>query len=81
MTRSAFALPAIALLLLSACGGEKKPDAEATEDAGPQGEVYGGTISDAMLPIAEVKSSSPQRGGDDEDDDGDKKASDKDDDE
>ena len=48
---------------------------------------YGGlefdidSFIDAMLPIAEVKSSSPQRGGDDEDDDGDKKASDKDDDE
>ena len=79
MTRSALAMPAIALLLLAACGGEKEPAAEATEDAGPQGEVYGGTISDAMLPIAEVKSQSPQRGGGDEDDD--KKKSDKGDDE
>tara|TARA_B100000949_G_C14109011_1_gene377520 strand:- start:489 stop:713 length:225 start_codon:yes stop_codon:yes gene_type:complete len=61
MTRFALALPVIALLL-SACNDEKTPDADATEEAGPQGQVYGGTISDAMLPIGEVKSQSPQRG-------------------
>tara|TARA_R100001129_G_scaffold61807_2_gene42040 strand:+ start:111 stop:341 length:231 start_codon:yes stop_codon:yes gene_type:complete len=68
MTRFALALPVIALLL-SACGDEKTPDADATEEAGPQGQVYGGTISDAMLPIGEVKSQSPQRGDDEDKDD------------
>ena len=63
MTRYALVLPAVALLL-SACGDEKAPDADATEEAGPQGQVYGGTISDAMLPVGEVKSQSPQRGND-----------------
>ena len=67
MTRFALVLPAIALLL-SACGGEKAPEADATKEAGPQGQVYGGTISDAMLPLGELESQSPQRGGDDEDD-------------
>ena len=58
-----------AALLLSACGGsEEAPETEATADAGPQGEVRGGTISDAMLPLDSVKSQSPQRGGDDDDD-------------
>lgn len=58
-----------AALLLSACGdSEEAPETEATADAGPQGEVRGGTISDAMLPLDSVKSQSPQRGGDDDDD-------------
>ncbi|MEL7690974.1 hypothetical protein [Citromicrobium bathyomarinum] len=71
MTRYALVLPAVALLL-SACGDEKAPDADATEEAGPQGQVYGGTISDAMLPVGEVKSQSPQRGNDGPDADADK---------
>ena len=75
MTRLALTLPAIALLL-AACGGEETPDAQAGEDVGPQGEVYGGTISDDMLPIGEVKSQSPQRGGGDDDDEGEDKAGD-----
>tara|TARA_B100000678_G_scaffold72527_1_gene59565 strand:+ start:1189 stop:1410 length:222 start_codon:yes stop_codon:yes gene_type:complete len=66
MTRFALLLPA-AVLLLSACSDEKTPEANATEEAGPQGQVYGGTISDAMLPLGELESQSPQRGGDEED--------------
>ena len=66
MTRYALVLPAFALLL-SACGDEKAPAADATKEAGPQGQVYGGTISDAMLPLGELESQSPQRGGDEED--------------
>jgi len=59
-----------ALALLSACGdSEEAPETEATADAGPQGEVRGGTISDAMLPLDSVKSQSPQRGGGGGDDD------------
>ncbi len=62
--RPALAAPAIALLLAACGGGEDAPAADDAEDAGPQGEVLGGTISDAMLPTATVKSQSPQRGGD-----------------
>ena len=61
MTRYALVLPAVALLL-SACGDEKAPAADATKEAGPQGQVYGG-----------VKSQSPQRGNDETDADGDTK--------
>ena len=58
-----------AALLLSACGdSEEAPETEATADTGPQGEVRGGTISDAMLPLDSVKSQSPQRGGSGDDD-------------
>ena len=64
MTRLAMTMPAVALLLC-ACGSEKQPEPDDTEVVGPQGEVQGGTISDAMLPIGEVKSRSPQRGGGD----------------
>ena len=62
MTRLALALPALALFL-AACGDEKQATSDTDETAGPQGEVRGGTISDAMLPTAEVKSQSPRRGG------------------
>ena len=59
-----------ALALLSACGdSEEAPETEATADAGPQGEVRGGTISDAMLPLDTVRAQSPRRGGDDGGDD------------
>ena len=71
MTGKSLSLAAsiVAALLLSACGdSEEAPETEATADAGPQGEVRGGTISDAMLSLDSVKSQSPQRGGDDDDD-------------
>jgi len=64
MTRTALALPALALILC-ACSEDAPAQADSSETAGPQGEVRGGTISDAMLPTAEVKSQSPRRGGDD----------------
>ncbi|RDS78588.1 hypothetical protein DL238_07235 [Alteriqipengyuania lutimaris] len=52
-------------MLLAACGGgDESVEENTSEDTGPQGEVRGGTISDAMLPIAMVQSQSPQRGGD-----------------
>ena len=64
-------LCAIALLLSACGGGEDAPEeADTTEQVGPQGEVRGGTISDAMLPLETVKSQSPRRGGDDEDKEG-----------
>jgi len=72
MTRKSLSLAAsiAALALLSACGeSEEAPVADETENAGPQGEVRGGTISDAMLPLDTVRSQSPRRGGDDGGDD------------
>ena len=62
MTRSnRLALIAVApLVLLAACGD----DAEvSTEDDGREasGEVLEGSISDAMLPIDQVRSQAPQR--------------------
>jgi hypothetical protein len=54
----AVALPAFALLaLLSACGD--KEGGEGPERKTAAGEVLGGTISDAMLPLATVTSQSP----------------------
>lgn len=53
--RFALMIPAIAAL--SACGGEREP-AEA-ERPGAAGEVLGGEISDDMLPLDTVQSTSP----------------------
>jgi hypothetical protein len=54
----AVALPALALLAsLSACG--EKNGADGPERKTAAGEVLGGTISDAMLPLATVTSENP----------------------
>lgn len=53
--RFALMIPAIAAI--SACGGEREP-AEA-ERAGAAGEILGGEISDDMLPLDTVQSTSP----------------------
>ena len=47
--RPALAAPAIALLLAACGGGEDAPAADDAEDAGPQGEVLGGTIGDDII--------------------------------
>ena len=47
------------LALLAACNDEPRPEAQASADAAAEGEVLGGTISDAMLPLDTVKSQSP----------------------
>jgi len=65
MKRVVFAASLLALPL-AACGdGDEAAEPAETENVGPQGKVYGGTISDAMLPTVEVQSQSPQRGGND----------------
>ena len=56
MIRSLAVLPV--LLVLAACGDE--PAEAPTDDRrGAEGEVLGGTIHDAMLPLPTVRSQSP----------------------
>ena len=61
MTRTAktLALALPAALLLAGCNGETAP-AEQTGEAEESGEVLEGTISDAMLPLDQVRSQAPQ---------------------
>lgn len=72
MTRKSCALLAPGLLLLSgltACGDDPAPEATGTASgSGAAGEVQGGVISDAMLPLESVTSEAPSRGGGDNDD-------------
>ncbi len=51
------ALIATALAALSACGGE--PGADGPERSSAAGEVLGGEVTDDMLPIDTVQSTSP----------------------
>ncbi len=51
------ALTAIALISLAACGGE--PDAAGPERKNAAGEVLGGEVTDDMLPLDTVQSTSP----------------------
>ena len=52
-------LPAAAgLVLLAACGDKAEP-----QEGSLQGEVLEGTISDAMVPVDQVKSQAPLAGG------------------
>jgi hypothetical protein len=50
-------IAALMALTLAACGSDKAP--AAAEGADAQGEILGGTISDDMLPLDELKSKSP----------------------
>jgi hypothetical protein len=49
------------LLFLTACGDEAEPEADTANATGGEaaGEVLGGTISDDMLPLEELTSTSP----------------------
>ena len=62
IARAAASLAALALL--AACGSDAAPQ-QSAGGSGAEGEVEGGTISDAMLPLESVTSQSPSRGGDD----------------
>ncbi len=57
MTRARLVLLLLAMFGLSACGGGA--DEAASERKTAAGEVLGGTISDAMLPLDTVQSQSP----------------------
>ena len=50
------ALAPLALLLLAACNEEAAPAAQGDKAAG---EVLGGTISDAMIPLDQLQSEAP----------------------
>lgn len=49
--------PALLALLLSGCGGDGAKKAEGAGTA--QGEVLPGSVSDAMIPLDQVKSQAP----------------------
>jgi hypothetical protein len=49
--------PALLALLLSGCGGGESKKAEGAGTA--QGEVLPGSVSDAMIPLDQVKSQAP----------------------
>lgn len=49
--------PALLVLLLSACGGDEAKKAQGAGTA--QGEVLPGSVSDAMIPLDQVKSQAP----------------------
>jgi hypothetical protein len=49
--------PALLALLLTACGGDEAKKAEGAGTA--QGEVLPGSVSDAMIPLDQVKSQAP----------------------
>lgn len=82
MTRKPCAFLAPGLFLLSgltACDNDPAPDAAgATSDSGVAGDVQGGVISDAMLPLESVTSEAPSRGGGDDDGSADGAAADSD---
>jgi hypothetical protein len=49
--------PALLALLLTGCGGDEAKKAEGAGTA--QGEVLPGSVSDAMIPLDQVKSQAP----------------------
>ncbi|MHA6334604.1 hypothetical protein ACXYL9_13110 [Qipengyuania sp. CAU 1752] len=51
-----------ATLMLAGCDEGSEKVAPTEEGAGAQGEILGGTISDAMIPVEELRSSSPSAG-------------------
>ncbi|QFT76882.1 hypothetical protein [Erythrobacter sp. THAF29] len=64
-------IAAIPLMLLVACGDNDPAGEEQIEQGGEAaGEVLGGTISDAMLPLGELTSQSPPAERSATDDDG-----------
>ena len=52
-------IPIAALLLLAACQDDVPAETEADAEREAEGEVLGGTISDDMLPLDDVRSQSP----------------------
>ncbi len=59
MTTRSLIVVLAASLALAACGDDKAPAAEGNAGDKARGEVLGGTINDAMLPLDSVTSQSP----------------------
>ena len=58
--KPAFYLALPVLLLTTACGDEAGPESDNTEQGGEvAGDVLGGSISDDMIPLDELRSQSP----------------------
>jgi hypothetical protein len=64
MTKRALLLASFTLML-AACEGDAGTSAEQkpADDRGADGEVLGGTVSDAMIPYEDLQSTSPTAGG------------------
>ena len=56
-----FAMIAAASLALAACSDDPAPVEDSEENLDARGEVLGGTISDAMLPLDTVTSQAPSQ--------------------
>lgn len=67
--------PVCTALLLAACGSETE-DVPVDDDRAAEGEVLGGSISDAMIPLDQLKSQSPPLREDPASGDGEASASD-----
>lgn len=59
MTTRSLIVVLAASLALAGCGDDKTPAAEGNASNKARGEVLGGTINDAMLPLDSVTSQSP----------------------
>ena len=60
--KRAYMLIAGLALPLAACGDDPSPSAPTGSGSGAQGELLGGSISDEMLPLDQVRSQAPSMG-------------------
>lgn len=72
LSRRLFLAPGLlAAATLAGCGSDPQPAPSAEANgSGAAGEVQGGSISDAMLPLESVTSQAPSRGGEGDNEEG-----------